>query len=221
MESQEYVQNAIRTESIPTAIVVNEFVLNDLMQMIIALANAADLVKKRIFYGKDINVDKYHAYLSQLKKSVDDQLDMVDQVPPEVLNQVFGVDYIAGMNHGTAARLAGGRPEKLNIRLLHSALGIHTEAGEMFEALIKQYRGEELDKVNFAEELGDVDWYKAIGHDETGVDESTMREANIAKLRKRYPDKFFNSDHATTRDLDAERQVLENNLPNLYHEPGL
>jgi len=56
--------------------------------------------------------------------------------------------------------------EKLNDRLLHAAIGMQTELGEMFEALFLKTRdGSELDIVNLREELGDVMWYLAIACD--------------------------------------------------------
>lgn len=204
---KDYVQQAVRTESRPDSIKVNQFVLHDLMQMITALGNAADLVKKCIFYGKPIDVEKYHVYLSQVRQANDNQLEMIDQVSPEFLVEVLSPEYLAGMNPEVLSRLTGDIGN-LDVRLLHCALGIHTEAGEMFEALQKQYAGQPLDMVNFAEELGDVDWYKAIGHDATGINEDSLRETNIAKLRKRYPEKFTD-ENALNRDLSAERAILE------------
>lgn len=47
--------------------------------------------------------------------------------------------------------------EESNIRLLHGAIGLATESGEFLDALKKHiYYGKELDRVNLAEELGDL-----------------------------------------------------------------
>lgn len=199
-----YTQLAIRTESVPESLKVNQFVLVDLMRMIIALGNAADLVKKNIFYGKSIDVEQYHDYLCNLKSVLDKQLEMIDQVPPEFLSEMQD---IAGMSPDVTRRLTG-QQENISVRLLHCALGVHTEAGEMFENLFETYESHKLDLTNFAEELGDIDWYKAIGHDATGISEETTRAANIAKLQKRFPEKFTNED-ALNRDLLPERTSLE------------
>ena len=96
----------------------------------------------------------------------------------------------------------------VNLRLLHGAIGVFGEAGELLEALQKQLSGETLDLVNIAEETGDIDWYQAIIEDETGVSEEDTRAKVIAKLRKRYPNKF-DSDLAVNRDLGAERAAIE------------
>ena len=83
-----------------------------------------------------------------------------------------------------------------------------TEAGEVIEAVIKSMETGVLDKVNVGEELADSDWYKTIIHDAVGVSEAEGRAKNIEKLRKRYGEKF-STEAALTRDLAAERKVLE------------
>lgn len=96
-----------------------------------------------------------------------------------------------------------------NSRLLHGAMGLATEAGELMDQLKKNiFYGKELDLVNIEEELGDLEWYMAIIRDVLGVTQAQVQEKNIAKLRKRYPEKFT-SEAALNRDLDAERAVLE------------
>ena len=67
-----------------------------------------------------------------------------------------------------------------------------------------------FDIVNLLEENGDINWYQAIMMDALGGDWEQILETNIKKLRKRFPDKFTNED-ANNRDLDAEREILEEN----------
>ena len=103
------------------------------------------------------------------------------------------------------ARLAN--PE--NIRLLHAAIGLCTESGEVQDALKKHlFYGKPLDKVNLAEELGDIFWYMAILADTLGVSFDEIQEKNIAKLKARYGAKFSEA-AALNRDLDTERKILE------------
>jgi len=95
------------------------------------------------------------------------------------------------------------------VRLLHAALGLCTESGELVDALKKHiFYGKELDKVNLVEELGDIFWYAAVVADVLGVEFEEIWEKNINKLRKRYGEKF-SSDSAINRNLDAERKELE------------
>lgn len=97
--------------------------------------------------------------------------------------------------------------------LIHGILGLFTEAGELMQHLHKVLKGEvEPDAVNLLEELGDAYWYMAVLHRITGTTPSGAFDANIAKLRTRYPEKFTVQD-AANRDLDAERQTLEQHMP--------
>lgn len=94
-------------------------------------------------------------------------------------------------------------------RLLHAAMGMDTEAGEFMDQLKKHlFYGKPLDEVNLREEIGDLLWYIAIGCDALDTTVELEMARVIAKLQVRYPEKF--SDYlAQTRNLDAERTVLE------------
>ena len=96
-----------------------------------------------------------------------------------------------------------------NIRLLHAAIGLCTESGEIQDQLKKAiFYGKPLDKVNLAEELGDLFWYMAIMSDALSVSFADIMEKNIAKLKARYGDKFTEN-AALNRDIPAERKILE------------
>lgn len=95
------------------------------------------------------------------------------------------------------------------MELLHAAIGIVTEAEELFSAVFDHIdRGTELDETNLFEEIGDSLWYQAMVLRSTGKNFSQAMQVNIDKLAKRYPEKF-SSEAALNRNLDAERQVLE------------
>jgi NTP pyrophosphatase (non-canonical NTP hydrolase) len=84
-----------------------------------------------------------------------------------------------------------------------------TEAGELADVIKKHlYYGADLDYTNLIEEAGDLMWYLSILLDELNVSFSEVMEKNIAKLKKRYPDKF-SKEHALNRDLEGEREILE------------
>lgn len=93
--------------------------------------------------------------------------------------------------------------------LLHAAIGIVTESGELLDTILKYKYGEkELDVVNIKEELGDVMWYIAILLRDLDIDLYDAMDVNISKLKSRYGDKF-SSEKAINRDLDTERKILE------------
>lgn len=94
-------------------------------------------------------------------------------------------------------------------RLLHAGIGLSTEAGEFLDALKKHiFYGKTLDKVNLAEEMGDMFWYMAIVADELGFKFEDVMERNITKLKARYGEKF-SEEKADIRNLVAEREILE------------
>ena len=106
-------------------------------------------------------------------------------------------------------RLSPFKDRAKMMRLLHAAMGLCTEAGEFMDQLKKHiFYGKPLDETNLFEELGDSSWYERIALDALEQKYLDMLERNVAKLRARFPDKFKESD-AITRDLDKERQALE------------
>lgn len=95
------------------------------------------------------------------------------------------------------------------LRLLHAGIGMVTEAAEFIDALKKCiFYGKNLDEVNLKEEIGDSNWYHAIAIDELGSSFEEIWDRNIEKLAKRYGIKF-DEDKAISRDLEAERYILE------------
>jgi len=195
MDNIEFTNKALRTESRPETLNVSPVGLHALLALAVASTDIMDAMKKVIFYGKELDSDKlFHQALR-----LNDIATFVRQAAP-----VGGL--VAGDNPGFE------NPElqldAVNKRLLHAAIGMFTESGEMLEALKGALEGVEFDKVNFVEELGDSDWYKAIAHDEIGIPETAARAIVIAKLEKRYPEKYTD-EAALNRDIGAEREVLE------------
>lgn len=94
--------------------------------------------------------------------------------------------------------------------ILHSIIGAATENGELLELLrAVMFEGKPFDPVNFAEEIGDTQWYNAIGLGAVGTNFDDVHRTNIAKLRHRFPEKFTEYE-ANNRDLFGERAILEN-----------
>jgi NTP pyrophosphatase (non-canonical NTP hydrolase) len=108
-------------------------------------------------------------------------------------------------------------PDPEILRLLHMGIGVATEGGEFLDMLKKHiFYGKPLDRVNLAEEIGDLMWYIAGVCNAMGLRLEDVMSTNIAKLAKRYPEKFtddaanrFTEEAAINRDLDIEREVLD------------
>lgn len=119
-------------------------------------------------------------------------------------NYINEVMRTASISQSCFTRLKG-----IDINLLHGALGISTEAGELLDQIKKHiFYGSELDIVNIKEELSDVFWYVALICNEFGWAFDEIQELNIRKLQARYPEKFT-EEKALNRDLEKERNVLE------------
>tara|TARA_R110000772_G_scaffold242198_1_gene354596 strand:+ start:1959 stop:2297 length:339 start_codon:yes stop_codon:yes gene_type:complete len=82
-------------------------------------------------------------------------------------------------------------PEKLN--LLHMAVGVAGEAGELLDAAKKCVMyNKSLDVENVIEELGDIEFYMEGLRQHLGITREETLDANIAKLGVRYAKGFSN-----------------------------
>ena len=91
-------------------------------------------------------------------------------------------------------------PEKAN--LLHMAVGISGEAGELLDAIKKHViYNKPLDIDNVIEELGDLEFYMEGLRQELGIYRVTTLLRNIEKLGTRYKD-FNYSDQAAQERAD-------------------
>ena len=88
--------------------------------------------------------------------------------------------------------------------LLNGVMGLCGESGEAID-LVKKWmmQGHELDKAHLAKELGDVAWYLAETATAIGYDLETILQANIDKLKARYPE-GFTADRSMHRKQDDE-----------------
>ena len=78
-------------------------------------------------------------------------------------------------------------PTPSQCELLHAAIGIAGEAGELLDAVRKHvFEGEPLDRENVIEELGDLCFYLEAAFQVVGVSREEIEQHNQAKLSKRY-----------------------------------
>ena len=78
--------------------------------------------------------------------------------------------------------------------LINSVMGLCGESGEAID-IVKKWmaHGHELDRTHLAKELGDIAWYLAEAATALDMDLEDIFQANIEKLRKRYPEGFSSS----------------------------
>ena len=75
--------------------------------------------------------------------------------------------------------------------LINGVMGLCGESGEAIDIVKKHlHQGHELDKEKLAKELGDIAWYLAETAYALDIPLDDILQANIEKLRSRYPEGF-------------------------------
>lgn len=72
----------------------------------------------------------------------------------------------------------------------HAVFGLTSEAGEISGIFQKRYQGHPVRREHLVREIGDVLWMIAELCTAFDIDLEDVMEANIAKLKERYPDGF-------------------------------
>jgi NTP pyrophosphatase (non-canonical NTP hydrolase) len=76
-------------------------------------------------------------------------------------------------------------------KLTLGSLGLAGESGEVIDAIKKwMFQGHDIDPLDLLNEIGDVLWYLTLMCSAFGYGLDYAIEANIKKLRKRYPNGF-------------------------------
>lgn len=188
MELTQYVKDATRTESRIDNVNVDLTKLMLVANMFIHAGNLLDMIKKNQFYGKPVDTNAWNAHVQSIH-GISGSMDAVltsDQTDLRT-SDILPVDP----------------------RVFHGCIGVATEGTELVEALMKAVTGiNNIDAINVQEECIDACWYIAILHDVLQMSWDDGLERNIAKLKKRYPDKF-DALAAIARDVVAERKILE------------
>lgn len=80
-------------------------------------------------------------------------------------------------------------PERAD--LLHMALGVAGEAGELVDAIKKHViYNKEIDRDNVIEELGDLEFFMKRIRQILNISRSSTLKGNMVKLGKRYPNQY-------------------------------
>ena len=124
------------------------------------------------------------------------------EVDEELQDGVMLNVYVVGkwMAYGKfVATLAKKLPSTVEDRL-HAAVGISGEAGELLDAIKKNWvYNKELDSENVKEELGDLMFYITAMMLLQGITLDEVLEANVTKLEKRYAGLQYTDEAAQAR----------------------
>lgn len=87
--------------------------------------------------------------------------------------------------------------------LLNGVMGLCGESGEAID-IVKKWlaQGHELDKAHLAKELGDIAWYLAETATALGLTLEEILQANIDKLKARYPEGFSTEKSIHRTEID-------------------
>ena len=88
--------------------------------------------------------------------------------------------------------------------LINSVMGLCGESGEAID-IVKKWlaHGHELDKEHLKKELGDIAWYLAEAATALDLSLEDVLQANIEKLKRRYPEGFSTVDSINRRAEDV------------------
>ncbi len=91
---------------------------------------------------------------------------------------------------------------------LHGAIGLCTEVGELNDIVKRElFYGRKFDASHMLEELGDIFWYLALICHANDLTFEECFDANINKLKQRFPEKFTEHD-ALNRNIGKEYEAL-------------
>jgi NTP pyrophosphatase (non-canonical NTP hydrolase) len=94
--------------------------------------------------------------------------------------------------------------------LQNGVMGLCGEAGEVIDLVKKcMFQGHELDKEKIKQELGDCTWYISVAAYALGFSLSDIMEANISKLKERYPGGFSKERSINRKEYKTEGRDSE------------
>lgn len=109
------------------------------------------------------------------------------------------LEFVASRLKSGSDVLATLTPEQAN--LIHLAMGISGEAGELLDAIKKHViYNKPLDRDNVVEELGDLEFYMAGLRNSINASRAEVIHGNQTKLEKRYPSKYSDKDAQERKD---------------------
>jgi NTP pyrophosphatase (non-canonical NTP hydrolase) len=121
--------------------------------------------------------------------------------------------YEAPTLDGTYSAFVNGKFKSMPLAkedLLHAAVGISGEAGEVLDAIKKHYfYNKPLDITNVVEELGDIEFYMQAMRMCLRLDRKQILIHNMEKLSKRYGTGSYSDAQAQARADKQERRETE------------
>jgi NTP pyrophosphatase (non-canonical NTP hydrolase) len=144
------------------------------------------------------------AFVGQLMEARKKSADIIDAVKRAL---IYGnTERLKKTDYAKVAENPLDLPYFMDVDELHAILGMEGEVGEISEAVLSDDPRDVI-RARIVDEAGDFLWYLALLCDKFDIKFEELFAGNIAKLAKRYPDKFT-TDLAVNRDLKAEAEVF-------------
>jgi len=138
MNFKDFTQNALRTESVPDVVRIHTELFETMQAVSVSVADNLDLIKKNVFYGKDLDQERVVRNLRHCKVMLENLSKNIDG------------------DSGTFSKID---EMVINPREFHGVLGILTEANELLDCV--NLGSKSLPVKECVDELGDVMWYTA------------------------------------------------------------
>lgn len=120
------------------------------------------------------------------------------------MEQINHAEMVRGLAKSGEAIIKDLTPESTH--LLHMAVGVSGEAGELLDAVKKvAIYAKPVDRENVVEELGDLEFYMEGLRQGLNITREETLEANIKKLSKRYGSLKYSNEAAQARADKAGR----------------
>ena len=166
--------------------------------------NYSEFVRSRFKSGKKIAAEMTAhkaALLNMLCRQVVDSANSLDHVKKYAIYNKQNLASQTPVSLNEQRLCENFKPTPSQCELLHAAIGIAGESGELLDAVRKLFfEGQPLDRENVIEELGDLCFYLEAACQAIGVTREEIEEINTAKLSKRYEGSY--SDRAAQDRAD-------------------
>ena len=149
--------------------------------------NYSEFVRSRFKSGEKIAEEMTPANAALLNHSIASMVAESCRLDLVKKQSIYNQDKGLFIGHIETHRFKDFTITPQQAELLHAAIGIAGEAGELLDAVRKHiFDGQPLDRENVVEELGDLGFYLEAAFQVLGVDRSCIEAMNQAKLSKRY-----------------------------------
>jgi NTP pyrophosphatase (non-canonical NTP hydrolase) len=166
--------------------------------------NYSQFVRSRVKSGEKIAAEMTPHKIGLLTLQIDDVVRESGTLDKIKKYTIYNDDKHGCSSWGlpcSSSAFDGVEPTPSQCELLHAAIGIAGEAGELLEAIRNHvFDGKPLDEDNVIEELGDLCFYLEAAMQAIKMNRADIEELNMAKLSERYKDGYSDQQAQERKD---------------------